>query len=141
MWGAAVLLHESCLRHLRMVGEQIKWLQEMADVEGRVAIEHDLGVVQVGFDSSVKRAREVEVGRCELSRITLVTSLRWVTRSSTRYAARSRHCAKSRRSQTIITSYRVPSPNQFANVDVHHFVLWYLLHFGPTAAGPGRTVV
>ena len=38
----------------------------MADIEGLVAIEYSLGVVQVGFHRAVEVDGEIQVGRSEL---------------------------------------------------------------------------
>ena len=54
------------LRDLCMVGEDIEWLDEMADVERGIACEHDLCVVQVGFDGAVQRCRQPEISGGEL---------------------------------------------------------------------------
>ncbi len=43
----------------------------MARVERRVAIEHDLGVVEIRLDRALKRAGQVEVRRRELRAIVL----------------------------------------------------------------------
>jgi hypothetical protein len=66
-WHAAILLQRE-LCQLRMVADGIERLEQMAGCERGIAVEHDLCVVQIRFDGSVKGGRESKVRGCELLR-------------------------------------------------------------------------